>query len=177
MTNELSQTHLHEDDDVFMPGEGEALAAPFFELSRLMVVAIDSAQDNNLVWKAQDAPNGVWSGSWTPISNAAYRVLGTGCTIDGRVALVAQTSENPEIHYIDEAIKNPPGEERWNAPVNLGLPAGTAGLVQLVMARDAGGSKCSVWMARLEVSGGYSRTRQRLSKRQKKSFLPARQSR
>ena len=145
MTNELSQMHGYDDEGVFMPGDGKELPAPFFELSRLMVVAIDSTQDNKLVWKAQDRPNGVWGESWTPISTTAYRVLGTGCTLDGRVAMVAQTAENPEIQYIDEATDNPPGAQRWNAPVNLGLPPGTAGLVQLAMARDAGG--------RIEVFG------------------------
>ncbi len=145
MTNQLSQSHDHDDGDIFMPGEGESLAAPFFELSRLMVVAIDSAQDNKLVWKAQDAPNGVWGETWTPISKEAYQVLATGSTVDGRVAIVAETSGSAEIHYIDEAIENPPGEARWNPPVNLGLPDGVAGMVRLVMARDAGG--------RIEVFG------------------------
>jgi hypothetical protein len=145
MTNQHSQTHDHKDDDVYMPGEGKALSAPFFELSRLMIVAIDSGQGNKLVWKAQGAPNGNWGDAWTPFSKTAYRILGTGCTIDGRVAVVAETVGSAEVHYIDEAVENPPGEERWSAPVNLGHPAGTSGLVQLVMARDAGG--------RIEVFG------------------------
>lgn len=119
--------------------EGETAPPPFFELSRLMVVAIDSAQGNKLVWKAQDAPNGVWGGSWTPINDTSYIVLGTGCTTDGFVAMVAQTTDNPTVQYIDEAPEGPNGEQRWNPPVDLGLPEGVAGLVQLIMARDADG--------------------------------------
>ncbi|PHR19002.1 MAG: hypothetical protein COA37_18800 [Hoeflea sp.] len=145
MTNDVSRIYEAEDNGVFMPGESEPLAPPFFELSRLMVIAIDNSQDNRLVWKAQDAPNGSWGESWTVFSKEAYQVLATGCTGDGRVALVAEASANPAVHYIDEAIENPPGEERWNAPVDLGLPDGCTGLVQLVMGRDADG--------RIEVFG------------------------
>lgn len=145
MTNEVSRIRAAVDEDVFMPGQGETLAPPFFELSRLMVIAIDSTQDNWLVWKAQDAPNGIWAETWNPISKEAYQLLATGCTVDGRVALVAETAGTPEIHYIDEAAENPPGEQGWNPAVNLGLPDGVFGMRRLVMARDASG--------RIEVFG------------------------
>ena len=38
----------------------------FFELSRLMVVAIQ-ASNGALVYKAQTKPNGPWGANWAPI--------------------------------------------------------------------------------------------------------------
>lgn len=137
MTDAPTDAISSQDDN--NPAVVDASPPPFFELSRLMVVAIDSDQDNKLVWKAQEEPNGIWGGAWTPINDNAYLLLGTGSTTDGRVAMVAQTRENQTVHYIDEAEQGPNGEQRWNAPVDLGLPDGNTPFVQLVMTRDADG--------------------------------------
>ncbi|WP_349362433.1 MAG: hypothetical protein ABL307_08575 [Roseitalea porphyridii] len=134
------RTEIALEDEAFLPdGETDETETPFAELSRLMVVAIDSGQDDKLVWTAQTGPNGPWSGTWATISDTAYLVMATGVTTDGRVAIAAQTATDPAVHYIDEAPQGPGGAERWNAPVDLGLPEGVDGLVQLVMTRDAGG--------------------------------------
>lgn len=120
---------------------GEPSLTPFAEFSRLMLVGIDSGQNNHILWTAQTAPNGPWDRVYAPVnSDYSYIVLGTGSTTDGRVAMAALTNASPAtVHYIDEAPQGPGGEERWNAPVDLGLPAGVSGLVQLAMQRDANG--------------------------------------
>ncbi|WP_349359170.1 hypothetical protein [Stappia sp.] len=127
------------EDDAFLPGGSDPGLTPFAELSRLMVVGIDVGNDNAVSYVCQDAPNGPWAGSWTAISDTAYLVLGTGVTTDGRVALAAQTRDTPTVHYIDEAPQGPGGGQRWNMAIDLGLPPGVDGLVQLVMGRDADG--------------------------------------
>lgn len=125
--------------DAGMPQAG-GIAVPFTELSRLMLVGIDANQNNNILWTAQVAPNGAWNKIYAPVNTNSYLVLGTGSTMDGRVAMAALTKSAPvTVHYIDEAPQGPGGEERWNAPVDLGLPAGATGLVQLAMQRDANG--------------------------------------
>jgi hypothetical protein len=114
---------------------------PFAELSRLMMVGI-SADNNQLVWTAQATPNGPWTGTLTPVDTGyAYIVLGTGSTLDGRVAMVAQTTGSPaSVHYIDEAVQQAPGGgQRWNAPHDLGMPDGLAGFQQLVLGRGPSG--------------------------------------
>uniref|UniRef100_UPI003BACB948 hypothetical protein n=1 Tax=Stappia sp. TaxID=1870903 RepID=UPI003BACB948 len=121
--------------------EIEVGETPFAELSRLMMVGI-SSDNNQLVWTAQIAPNGPWTGTLTPIDTGhAYIVLGTGSTLDGRVAMVAQTTGSPaSVHYIDEAVEQAPGGgQRWNAPHDLGMPDGVAGFQQLVMGRGPSG--------------------------------------
>lgn len=120
---------------------------PFAELSRLMMLGIASG-NNQIVWTAQAAPNGPWSGTLAPVTtDHAYILLGTGATVDGRVAMAALTAGSPaEVHYIDEALEQDPGgAERWNAPVSLGIPSGVAGFEQIVMGRDPSG--------RIEVFG------------------------
>ncbi|MGJ8570398.1 MAG: hypothetical protein ACSHXI_06835 [Hoeflea sp.] len=132
-----TEIDLHE--DAILPANNPEIT-PFAELSRLMVIGIDSNQDNHLLWTAQTAPNGPWSGTWDTINTTPYIVLGTGCTLDGRVAMAAQTKSSPvTVHYIDEAADQPDNVERWNAPVDLGMPDGLAGFVQLEMTRDADG--------------------------------------
>jgi hypothetical protein len=62
--------------------------------------------------------------------------MAAGLTGDGRVAIVAQTRSPPiEVFYIDEKPNTPTQE--WNAPVNLGRPAGSTALTTLSMALDA----------------------------------------
>lgn len=137
--SDAARTEIDLHEDAILPASNPEVT-PFAELSRLMVIGIDANQENHLLWTAQTKPNGPWSGDWTPINETAYLVLGTGSTTDGRVAMVAQTKNAPlEVHYIDEAPQGPGGAERWNAPVNLGMPDGLAGFHQFEMTRDADG--------------------------------------
>lgn len=138
--SETARTEIELEDGVIFPG-GEPTVTPFAELSRLMLVGIDRGQDNHILWTAQTRPNGPWDTIYAPVDTAySYLVLGTGSTMDGRVAMVALTENAPvTVHYIDEAPQGPGGEQRWNAPVDLGLPTGVDGLVQLAMLRDANG--------------------------------------
>ena len=145
--SDAERTEIELEEGAYLPAAGaEREETPFAELSRLMVVAIDPDRDDRLCWNAQTAPNGPWGTAWTPVSDTAYILLGTGATMDGRVAMVAQTEASPPaVHYIDEAPQGPGGSERWNAPINLGMPDGAAGFVQLAMTRDTDG--------RIEVFG------------------------
>src|SRR5215470_6032955 len=97
----------------------------FFELSRLMVVAVMGA-NGQLVYKAQTKPNGPWQANWTPIdSTRSYGIMAAGLTGDGRVAVVAQPTSQAGVLYIDE--KPNTLTEQWNAPFDLGKPAGVTG--------------------------------------------------
>jgi hypothetical protein len=109
----------------------------FFELSRLMVVAINAS--GRLVYKAQTKPNGPWEANWTPIDNVhTFAGMAAGLTGDGRVAVVAQPPSGPGPFYIDEKPDTPTQE--WNTPVNLGPPPGSpAGFNFLTLAFDADG--------------------------------------
>lgn len=132
-------------EGAFLPS-GEPTLTPFAEYSRLMLLGIDANQDNRILWTAQTRPNGSWNRIYEPVNDNAYLVLGTGLTMDGRVAMVAVTRNDPvTVHYIDEAPQGPGGEERWNAPADLGLPGGVSGFAQVAMQRDAEG--------RIEVFG------------------------
>ena len=64
--------------------------------------------------------------------------MAAGLTGDGRVAVVALPTSAPGLFYIDEDA-NSIGVEKWNAPVNLGMPSGASSFVFLTMAYDAGG--------------------------------------
>jgi hypothetical protein len=109
----------------------------FFELSRLMVVAINTS--GRLVYKAQTKPNGPWEANWTTIDNArTYAGMAAGLTGDGRAAVVAQPTSPPGPFYIDE--KPNTLSQEWNTPFNLGSPAGSpAGFNFLALAFDAEG--------------------------------------
>jgi hypothetical protein len=108
----------------------------FFELSRLMVVAINAG--GRLVYRAQTKPNGPWEANWTTIDNArTYAGMAAGLTGDGRVAVVGQQPSGAPF-YIDE--KPNTLSQEWNTPFNLGTPAGSpAGLNFLALSSDADG--------------------------------------
>ncbi|WP_051241717.1 hypothetical protein [Stappia stellulata] len=133
-------TELTLEDDAFLPSStDEPAMTPFAELSRLMVVAIRTDRGNSLMWTAQTEPNGPWSGNWAAINDKPYDRLATGCTHDGRVALVAQTEGiNPDIEYIAET-PNSTDDKHWIAPVSLGMPSGVTQVSQLGMTVNAGG--------------------------------------
>jgi hypothetical protein len=110
----------------------------FFELSRLMVIAVDTST-TFLSYKAQTKPNGPWEANWTPIDKTkAYTLATSGLTRDGRVAVAAQV-QGGGIAYIDESTDGSGGVERWNAPDFLGSPGGNVNVVSLSMARDVDG--------------------------------------
>ncbi|WP_432288566.1 hypothetical protein SLT36_29335 (plasmid) [Aminobacter sp. BA135] len=109
----------------------------FFELSRLMVVAIDGG--SNLVQKAQNGPNGPWAKAWTPVAPGTYAIMATGLTRDGRVAVVAQPSGGPQLVFITEDANQVGPIEKWNPPVNIGAVPGATGYQSMSMARDADG--------------------------------------
>jgi hypothetical protein len=109
----------------------------FFELSRLMVVAVMGA-NGQLVYRAQTKPNGPWEGNWTPIdSSRSYGIMAAGLTGDGRVAVVAQPTSLSGVLYIDEKPNTP--TEQWNAPFDLGKPPGVSGFYFLATAFDVEG--------------------------------------
>jgi hypothetical protein len=110
----------------------------FFELSRLMVVAI-KAGNGQLVYKAQTKPNGRWETNWTPIETVhSFGAMAAGLTGDGRVAVVAQPSTGAGILFIDEA-PDAIDVQRWNRPVDLGNPVAGSVFGQLTMAYDVDG--------------------------------------
>src|ERR1700674_2219360 len=120
----------------------------FFELSRLMVVALKASSESNfnhLFYRAQTRPNGPWEGHWTPIDTTyPYGLMAAGLTGDGRVAVIAQLQTPVSVMYIDEA-RDSGDVQPWHPPVPLGEPEGVNAFVDLAMAVDAG--------ARLELFG------------------------
>jgi len=117
---------------------------PFFELSRLMVVAVQGSK-GQLVCKGQTKPNGPWEANWTPVETThSFGPMAAGITGDGRVAVVAQPASGADVLYIDETA-NAVGTGVWNAPVDIGKPPGVSLFTQFTMATDGGG--------RIEVFG------------------------
>ena len=110
----------------------------FFELSRLMVVGIDSAR-GQLIQKAQTSPNGPWAQDWSPIAPGAFVIMTGGLTKDGRVAVVAQQSGSPDLVFITEDANQVGPVDKWNPPVGIGAAPGASGYQKLSMARDADG--------------------------------------
>ncbi|WP_137930303.1 hypothetical protein [Mesorhizobium comanense] len=115
-----------------------APGAPFFELSRLMVVAIN-APAGQLIQKAQASPNGAWASAWSPIAPGAYLIMTVGLTKDGRVAVVAQASGTVNLSFITEDANQVGPIDKWNPPVNIGAPPGVTSYQKLSMARDVDG--------------------------------------
>ena len=108
----------------------------FFQLSWLMVVAIHT--NGRLIYKAQTKPNGPWEANWTTIDNVrSYAFMAAGLTGDGRVAVVAQPTSQSGVLYIDE--KPDTMTQAWNAPFDLGKPAGVTGFYFLATAFDVEG--------------------------------------
>ncbi|TPJ30364.1 MULTISPECIES: hypothetical protein [unclassified Mesorhizobium] len=112
--------------------------ASFFELSRLMVVGIDSAA-GRLIHKAQTSPNGPWAQDWSPIAPGVFVIMTAGLTKDGRVAIAAQQAGSPNLFFIAEDPNQVGPIEKWNPPVNIGAPPGAVLYQKLSMARDADG--------------------------------------
>ncbi|RUZ51210.1 hypothetical protein EN947_40035, partial [Mesorhizobium sp. M7A.F.Ca.US.003.02.2.1] len=112
--------------------------ASFFELSRLMVVGIDSAK-GQLIQKAQDAPNGSWPAAWSFIAPGGWVIMTAGLTRDGRVAVVAQPSGTTNLSFITEDANQIGPVEKWTAPMSIGTPPGATSYQKLSMARDADG--------------------------------------
>ncbi|CDX56129.1 conserved hypothetical protein [Mesorhizobium plurifarium] len=112
--------------------------ASFFELSRLMVIGIDSAA-GRLIQTAQMSPNGPWALDWSPIAPGSFVIMTAGLTKDGRVAIVAQQSGSPNLSFITEDANQVGSVEKWNPPVSIGAPPGATSYQKLSMARDADG--------------------------------------
>jgi hypothetical protein len=116
-----------------------AKAPFFFENSRLMAIAIN-ATNHNLIYRAQSKPNGPWVTDWAWINNTnQYDVMVAGLARDGRVVALAQVSTTPTVHFYIEAPEDLSSSPAWQAPVNLGLPAGVPGFSQLVTCRGSDG--------------------------------------
>jgi hypothetical protein len=110
----------------------------FFELSRLMVVAVRGGMNGQLMYRAQTKPNGPWEADWTLVVQSPYfHAMGAGLTGDGRVAIVAQTATNAGVLYIDEKLDTL--KQEWNAPVDLGKPPGVAAFYYLTTTFDVDG--------------------------------------
>jgi YD repeat-containing protein len=112
--------------------EGEAL----FELSRLMAVALDKS--GHLVSRAQTRPNGPWEGDWTTIDKSqTYTGMTAGIIGDGRVAAIARrTTQGNGLSYVVEAV-DCTKVERWDPPVDLGMPSGVSAFRNVAMKLDA----------------------------------------
>ncbi|QND57603.1 VCBS repeat-containing protein [Mesorhizobium huakuii] len=111
---------------------------PFFELSRLMVVAIDTAA-GRLIQKAQTAPNGPWPADWSIIAPGTFVQMTAGLTKDGRVAVVAQLSGTTNLSVITEDANQIGPIDKWSAPQNIGAPPIATSYQKLSMANDADG--------------------------------------
>src|SRR4051812_16986332 len=110
----------------------------FFELSRLMVVAIKGGNNGQLVSRAQTKPNGPWEPNWTPVEKTqTFNAMAAGLTGDGRVAIVAQPTSNAGVLYIDQNLATP--KQEWNTPINLGKPGGITQFYFLATAYDTDG--------------------------------------
>ncbi|RVB62825.1 hypothetical protein, partial [Mesorhizobium sp. M7A.F.Ca.CA.002.03.2.1] len=118
--------------------QNKPAGAAFFELSRLMVVGIDSAK-SQLIQKAQDAPNGSWPAAWSFIAPGAWVIMTAGLTRDGRVAVVAQASGTTNLSFITEDPNQIGPIDKWTAPTSIGTPPGATSYQKLTMARDADG--------------------------------------
>ncbi|MEO5758380.1 MAG: hypothetical protein ABIQ51_16140 [Mesorhizobium sp.] len=112
--------------------------ASFFELSRLMVVGIDSAA-GRLIQKAQVAPNGAWPAAWSIIAPGAWVIMTAGLTKDGRVAVIGQLGGSPNLSFITEDANQVGPIDKWNAPVSIGAPPGATSYQKLSMANDGDG--------------------------------------
>jgi hypothetical protein len=125
-------------NDVGTAPSRDGKVVPFFELSRLMVVAVGNT--NRLVYKAQTKPSGPWEPNWSPIDTTqTYGWIAAGITGDGRVAVVAQRAAGtPGVSYIVEAPDSVV-VQRWDPPVDLGKPAAANNLSQLALIADADG--------------------------------------
>ncbi|SDU48341.1 hypothetical protein [Stappia sp. ES.058] len=135
---EALRTEIELEDGATLPGD-ERSETPFAELSRLMVIGIDSSIGNKLAWRAQVSPNGPWSNGWTAINDDTYATLGSGLTADGRVALAAEKSDHSGIDFIDEAGDGAGPDQSWNAPVSLGMPTGVSEIHEIALIGDASG--------------------------------------
>lgn len=129
--------------DTVDPDEVDQEALPgFFELSRLMVVALVAKSGGGFALKtrSQTEPNGPWAADWSPVGDGTYaNLLAAGQTIDGRIAILVQTESNPTVDLIVEAHPEPSGTRTWDPPVNLGMPPAAGSLSSLAMGIDAGG--------------------------------------
>ncbi len=118
---------------------------PFFELSRLMVVALirkKGSSDIQLMSRGQTRPNGPWEPDWSPIDpKQGYGIMAAGSTQDGRVAIVAQNiASTPGVFYIDEDENDDgPKQPNWNTPVDLKTPGKNLTVRHLAMARGTSG--------------------------------------
>ncbi|MFC3326531.1 hypothetical protein [Mesorhizobium cantuariense] len=118
--------------------QNKPAGASFFELSRLMVVGIDSAK-GQLIQKAQTSPNGSWPSAWSFIAPGAWVIMTAGLTKDGRVAVVAQPSGTTNLSFITEDANQVGPIDKWNKPVVIGAPPGATSYQKLSMANDADG--------------------------------------
>lgn len=127
-------------EDAIAPSENPGAEAeqPFFELSRLMVVALD-AKTSRLQSRAQTKPNGPWEDDWSVIDDAhTYQRFVADTTRDGRVAVVAEATSG-SILYIVETPDDPGPKQSWNEPVDLGDPEKDDALSGLATTRDTDG--------------------------------------
>jgi hypothetical protein len=120
------------------PSAAPTKEIPFFELSRLMVVAVGNT--SRLVYKAQTKPSGPWEANWSPIDTTqTYGWIAAAIAGDGRVAVAAQRAPGPAgVSYIIEAPDSLV-VQRWNPPVDLGKPAAATNVSWLTLVADAGG--------------------------------------
>ena len=120
------------------PNAGAQNGVPFFELSRLMVVAIDTAA-GRLIQKAQTSPNGPWPADWSIIAPGTFVQMTAGITKDGRVAVVAQQSGTTNLSVITEDANQVGPVDKWNPPQNIGAPPIATSYQKFSMARDTDG--------------------------------------
>jgi hypothetical protein len=109
-------------------------AAPFYEASRLMAIAINASQ--NLAWRAQSQPNGPWVTDWAPINTTIqYDAMVAGMSREGRVIALGHQRPTAAVHFYIQSFV----DDSWEGPVNLALPPGVPGFSQLATARSLDG--------------------------------------
>lgn len=137
--SEAPRTEIEVEDDVVFGPAADREITPFAELSRLVVVGIETAADNRLFWKSQIAPNGPFGPKWHPIGPTSYNILSGGMTLGGQIAIVAQTSHDPSVHLLIADETSDPPFRNWRKPVDLGLPEGVTEFVQVAITTGPSG--------------------------------------
>jgi hypothetical protein len=135
-------------------GSAPSKIVPFFELSRLLVVAVQS--NGQLVCKGQTKPNGPWEANWTPVETVhSFGAMTAAVTGDGRVGVVAQPASGTDVLFIDE--QQNALNVGWNPPVGLGKPPGVNLFTKFTMAYDTDGRLQVFGIDNSTLSGGGGR--------------------
>jgi hypothetical protein len=100
-----------------------------------MAIAIN-ATNQNLIWRAQSKPNGPWVTDWQWINKTIqYDAMVAGMSREGRVIALGHARPTAAVHFYIQSFL----DDTWEGPVNLALPPGVPGFIQLTTARSLDG--------------------------------------